>query len=227
MSDHDDREDHGGGADHRGADEHGLGRGLEGVAGAVVLLEEVLGRLEVDVEAVVLPDLLLDAGDRLDERQLVDRLGVVGDRAVGVDGDRHRAHAEEAEGHQAEGEDRGRHHERGEPQRAHAVGDAHERHDDQAQPVRAEVAGDEAGEDVQRRAALARGGDDLARRGADSVEVKTLTSSGMIAPASVPQVMMVESFHQSDAVAEVRDQERTRRRRSDHRDDRGEPHQRW
>ena len=30
---------------------------------------------------------------------------------------------------------------------------------------------------------------------ADSVEVKTLTSSGMIAPASVPQVMIVESFH--------------------------------
>ena len=45
-------------------------------------------------------------GMRLDERQLVDRLRVVGDRAVGVDGDRHRAHAEEAEGDQAEGEDR-------------------------------------------------------------------------------------------------------------------------
>src|SRR5437899_2189189 len=29
----------------------------------------------------------------------------------------------------------------------------------------------------------------------DSVEVKTFTSSGMIAPASVPQVMIVESFH--------------------------------
>src|SRR5436190_1202897 len=29
----------------------------------------------------------------------------------------------------------------------------------------------------------------------DSVEVKTLTSSGMIAPASVPHVMIVESFH--------------------------------
>src|SRR5258707_612481 len=29
----------------------------------------------------------------------------------------------------------------------------------------------------------------------DSVEVKTLTSSGMIAPASVPQVMIAESFH--------------------------------
>src|SRR5262245_32804237 len=31
----------------------------------------------------------------------------------------------------------------------------------------------------------------------DSVEVKTLTNSGMIAPARVPQVMMVESFHHS------------------------------
>ena len=31
----------------------------------------------------------------------------------------------------------------------------------------------------------------------DSVEVKTLTSSGMIAPASVPQVMIVASFHHS------------------------------
>src|SRR5512132_3594212 len=31
----------------------------------------------------------------------------------------------------------------------------------------------------------------------DSVEVNTFTSSGMIAPASVPQVMTVESFHQS------------------------------
>src|SRR6266516_3907584 len=30
----------------------------------------------------------------------------------------------------------------------------------------------------------------------ESTEVKTLTSSGMIAPASVPQVMTVESFHQ-------------------------------
>src|SRR3954465_10819379 len=30
---------------------------------------------------------------------------------------------------------------------------------------------------------------------ADSVEVKTLTTSGMMAPASVPQMMMSESFH--------------------------------
>src|SRR6185503_19392805 len=31
-----------------------------------------------------------------------------------------------------------------------------------------------------------------------STEVNTLTSSGMMAPARVPQVMTVESFHQSD-----------------------------
>ena len=30
------------------------------------------------------------------------------------------------------------------------------------------------------------------------VEVKTLTTSGMMAPASVPQVMMALSFHQSE-----------------------------
>ena len=31
----------------------------------------------------------------------------------------------------------------------------------------------------------------------DSVEVNTLTSSGINAPASVPQVITLESFHQS------------------------------
>src|SRR5262245_25106031 len=31
----------------------------------------------------------------------------------------------------------------------------------------------------------------------DSVEVKTFTNSGMIAPASVPHVMIAESFHHS------------------------------
>src|SRR4029453_19513144 len=34
----------------------------------------------------------------------------------------------------------------------------------------------------------------------DSVEVKTLTSSGMIAPASVPHVMTVDSCHQRDVL---------------------------
>ena len=36
------------------------------------------------------------------------------------------------------------------------------------------------------------------------VEVNTLTNSGMIAPASVPQVMTVDSFHHSVGVAAER-----------------------
>ena len=46
------------------------------------------------------------SGNVLDQAQLVDALGVVGDRAVAVDRDGHRTHAEEAEGHQTEGEHR-------------------------------------------------------------------------------------------------------------------------
>ena len=103
---HDDAEHHGGGADDRGADEHRLGGGFEGVARAVALFELVLGVLEVGVEAEVGLDLLLHVLDALDLAQFIDGLGVVGDRAVAVHGDGHRPHAEEAEGHQAEREDR-------------------------------------------------------------------------------------------------------------------------
>ena len=103
---HDDREDHRGGADDGRADEDGLGRGLERVARAVVLLEEVLRLVEAEVEAEVALDLGLDVGDVLDDRELVDRLGVVGHGAVRVDRDRDRAHAEEAEGDEAERERR-------------------------------------------------------------------------------------------------------------------------
>ena len=109
---HDDREDHRRRADDRRADQHRLRRRLERVAGAVVLLEQVLGALEVHVEAVVLLELLLDVGQRLDDRELEHRLRVVGDRAVRVDRDRHRAHAEEAERHEAEREHRRRDHQR-------------------------------------------------------------------------------------------------------------------
>jgi hypothetical protein len=150
---HDDREDHRGGADHGSADEHRLGGRLEGVARAVVLFQVFLGRLEVRLEAEVLLDLLFDVGNRLDEGELVDRLRVVGDRAVGVDRDGHRAHAEEAEGDQTEREDAGasimllpREGHR------HVVGDAHQDREHHAQPVGREVAGGEAGQDVERGA---------------------------------------------------------------------------
>ena len=104
----------------------------------------------------------LDAGNLLDQRELVDRLRVVGDRAVGIDGDGHRPHAEEAEGHQAEGEHRRGNHQVAEAQLADEVADGHQRDHGEPQPVGAEVAGDEAGQNAERRAAFPRRGDDFA-----------------------------------------------------------------
>ena len=114
-----------------------------------------LARAKFDVDAEVLLELRLDAGDLLDRRELVDRLRVVGHRAVGVDGDRHRSHAEEAERDEAEREDRRRDHaDVAQAQRAHSVRDGHERHDRHADPVRAEIARHEARQDVEGGAAL-------------------------------------------------------------------------
>ena len=102
----DDREDHRRGADDGGADEHGLGGRLEGVAGRVVGLEVMLAaaRSRASKPKSRL-DFLLDAGDVFGLGQLEDRLGIVGHRAVAIDGDVDRAHAQEAERDQAERED--------------------------------------------------------------------------------------------------------------------------
>ena len=67
-----------------------------------------------------------------------------------------------------------------------------------AEPVGAEVAGDQP-DRMFSDAPPSRDDVTTSRTCADSVEVKIFTSSGMIAPASVPQVMMVDSFHQSVA----------------------------
>ncbi|MPM14466.1 hypothetical protein SDC9_60829 [bioreactor metagenome] len=154
---HDDREDHRGGTDHGGADQHRLGGRLERVAGAVVLLQHQLRALPLRPEPEVTFDLRVDPVDLLDRREFVDRLGVVGDRAVRVDRDRHRAHAEEAEGHQAEGEHRRGQHQGIEAGGRDGVRDTHQADDRDAQPVAGEVAGHQAGQDVERGAALAGG----------------------------------------------------------------------
>jgi hypothetical protein len=60
-----------------------------------------LGALEVYVDAKSFLSLLLDVGNGFDQRKLIDRLRVVGDRAVGIHRDGDRAHAQEAEGHQS------------------------------------------------------------------------------------------------------------------------------
>ena len=50
VEEDDDAEDHGRGTDDRSADEHGLGRGLEGVARTVRLFQVVLAVLEIGIE---------------------------------------------------------------------------------------------------------------------------------------------------------------------------------
>ena len=154
---HDDRKDHGGGPNDGGADEHRLGRGLEGVARAVVFFQQMLGALEVHVHVEVLLEFSLDSGNLLDQRKLVDGLRVVGHRAVGVHRDGHRAHAQEAEGHQAEGEDRRRDHQAPQSVQAHQIADGHQRNHGQPQVVGREVSGHEPREDAQRRSAFLRG----------------------------------------------------------------------
>ena len=64
---HDDGEDHGGGADDGGADQHRLRRGFEGVAGAVVRFEQVLGAFEVDCHVEVFLDFGFDVRDLFDQ----------------------------------------------------------------------------------------------------------------------------------------------------------------
>ena len=57
----------------------------------------------------------------------------------------------------------------------------------------------------------------------DSVDVNTFTSSGMIAPATVPHVMMVESFHHNEPSPQPRNQNIRHGIRNDDRDDRRQP----
>ena len=155
---HDDREDHRGCADHGGADQHRLGRSLEGVAGSIVGFQQVLGALELRVDAEVLLQLGFDAGNIFDQRQLVDGLSIVGHRAVGIDGDRDRTHAQEAEGDQAKREDGGSEH-HGRHGRAHAaevIAQSHQRDHAQSQPVGREIAGHESRQDSQRSSAFLR-----------------------------------------------------------------------
>ena len=123
-----------------------------------------LARSKLTVDVEVFLDLGLDVGNLLDQRKFVDGLRVVGDRAVGIDGDGDRAHAQEAEGDQAEGEDRGRRACRGGGQahRAHVVGDRHQDHHGEAEVVAGEIAGHEAGENSERRSAFLGRGDHFA-----------------------------------------------------------------
>ena len=116
---------------------------------------------KVGFEPEILFDFRADVRHGFDAAQFINGLGVVGDGAEAVHGDDDRRHGQEAEGHEAEGEDRRgelelfRHErEQGRILRE-LVGREHQRDDHQPHPERAEIARDKAGQNVQRRAALA------------------------------------------------------------------------
>ena len=173
LQQHDDAEDHGGGAHDGGADEDGFGGGLEGVAGPVAFFQLALGIGEIGFERELFFNFTGNVREGFNAAQFINGLGVVGDRAEAVHGDGHRSHGEKAEGHQAEGEDGGveRGHER---QQVGVLGKAirreHEGQNHQAHPEGGKVAGDQAGQHVERSTAMVGGVGDFAhmpRTGAD------------------------------------------------------------
>ena len=94
-------------------------------------------------------------GHMLDDGKLENRLRVVRDRAIRVDGNRDRPHPQKPERDETEGEHGRRDHQRAEAEQAHIVRNRHEADDAESQPVGAEVARDESRQDVERGAALA------------------------------------------------------------------------
>src|ERR1700692_1470729 len=106
---------------------------------------EVYGIVEIFLE------FRFDVGDLLDQRKFVNRLSVIGDRAVGIDGDGDGAHTKESEGDEAEGEDGGSEHGGGASQShgAEVIGDGHQQDHRQAEIVAGEIASNEAAEDAE------------------------------------------------------------------------------
>ena len=74
------------------------------------------------------------------------------------------------------------------------VGDGHQCDHREAQVVRGEISGNKARQNAERCAAFS-AEVTTSLTCLDSTDVKTFTSSGMTAPARVPQEMMEASFH--------------------------------
>src|SRR4029077_15575834 len=120
---HDDGENHGGCADHCRADQNRLSGSLKGVPGAVVGFQQILGATEIHVHVEVFFELLLDVGNLLDQGKFIDGLRVVRHRAVGIDCDCDRAHAQKPESHQTERKNRRGDHQVAEATEAYQIPD--------------------------------------------------------------------------------------------------------
>ena len=166
LNHQDEGEDHSGGTHHGGTDKDGLGGGFEGVACTVVGLEVVFGLLEVGLEAELLLHFL---GGLLhivlDEGELVDALGVVGHRTVGINSDGDRTHTEHTESHKAKGKDGGiLREDAGEvdvEEDSGEVGNKHQHEENKTCPEGTHVAGHKTAEDIERRTTLLGGRDNL------------------------------------------------------------------
>jgi hypothetical protein len=96
---------------------------------------------ELGFDAEVLLQLGFDARNIFDQRELIDGLSIVGNRAIGIDGNRDRTHAQEAEGYEAKGEDGwSQHHSRRtvlqiRNAQAEVIAHSHEGNHAQSQPV--------------------------------------------------------------------------------------------
>ncbi len=73
----------------------------------------MLGAREVHRQVVFALELFDDIRLLFDQRKFVNRLRIVGDRAIRIDGYRYRAHAKKSESNETEAEDRGDMHSRG------------------------------------------------------------------------------------------------------------------
>ena len=111
------------------------------------------------------------------------------------------------------------------PLRAHAIADRHQADDRQAHPEGAEIAGVKP-DRMLSDAPPSRDADTISLTWPELVDVKIFTSSGMIAPASVPQVMIVDSFHHSVPSPRSRNQQVRRDVGDGDRNERREPDQR-
>src|SRR6202034_473416 len=135
---------------------------FKSVARAVVRFEQVFGALEVYVHVVIFFQFLLDVRNDFDLREFVHGLRVIGNRAVGINRDCYRSHAQETKRYQAKGENRGRDHLRAQPLQTDQVAHRHQSDHCKSQVVAGEISRHEAGQNTQRRATLLRGSDHFA-----------------------------------------------------------------
>ena len=153
---HDNRKNHGGRAHYGRADQHRLRGCLKRVARAIVLFQVFLAFFKVGSEPEIFLDFFGDARHLLNGREFKHGLGIVRHWSVRVHRNGHWAHPEKTERHQAESENCRRHHQALQAVQADPERNGHQRHHRNPQPIGAEIPRHQTGQNIERRATLAR-----------------------------------------------------------------------